>query len=74
MECGRRIHKSWPAESAHANLAVLMREAFMALNDLVVAQLAERGFGDMRPAHATVFQCLDDTGTTVSVLARAARR
>jgi hypothetical protein len=46
-----------------ANLAVLMREAFVAINDLVIARLADRGHGDVRPAHAAVFQYLDDTGT-----------
>ncbi len=56
-----------------ANLAVLMREAFVAINDLVIARLAERGHGDVRPAHAAVFQYLDDTGTTVSVLAERAQ-
>jgi len=56
-----------------ANLAVLMREAFIALNDLVVARLAERGHGVVRPAHGVVFQYLDDTGTTVSLLAERAQ-
>lgn len=56
-----------------ANLAVLMREAFVAINDRVIARLAERGHGDVRPAHAAVFQYLDDTGTTVSVLADRAQ-
>ena len=56
-----------------ANLAVLMREAFVALNDLVVARLAERGHGVIRTAHGAVFQYLDDTGTTVSLLAERAQ-
>jgi len=56
-----------------ANLAVLMREAFVALNDLVLARLAERGHGDVRAAHGAVFQYLDETGTTVSVLAERAQ-
>ncbi|HKN45287.1 MAG TPA: MarR family winged helix-turn-helix transcriptional regulator, partial [Propionibacteriaceae bacterium] len=56
-----------------ANLAVLLREAFVALNDLVVARLAERGHGVIRPAHGAVFQYLDDTGTTVSLLAERAQ-
>jgi DNA-binding MarR family transcriptional regulator len=56
-----------------ANLAVLMREAFVALNDLVVARLAERGHGAIRAAHGAVFQYLDDTGTTVSLLAERAQ-
>jgi DNA-binding MarR family transcriptional regulator len=50
-----------------------MREAFVALNDLVVARLVERGHELLRPAHGAVFQYLDDTGTTVSVLAERAQ-
>ena len=52
---------------------LLLREAFIALNNLVVARLAERGHGAVRPAHGAVFQYLDDTGTTVSVLAERAQ-
>lgn len=55
------------------NLAVALRGAFEALNDLVIPHLVQRGFADLRPAHAAVFQYLDDTGTTVSVLAQRAR-
>jgi DNA-binding MarR family transcriptional regulator len=54
-------------------LAVLMREAFVALNDLVVARLAERGHSAVRSTHSAVFQYLDDTGTTVSLLAERAQ-
>ena len=56
-----------------ANLAVQLREAFLALNDRVIARLAERGHGAVRPAHGAVFQHLDDTGTTVSRLAERAQ-
>ncbi len=56
-----------------ANLAVLLREAFVAINDLVVARLAEHGHGAVRAAHGAVFQYLDDTGTTVSLLAARAQ-
>src|SRR5688572_29302147 len=55
------------------NLAVLLRETFVALNDLVLARLADRGHSAMRPAHAAVFQYIDDTGTTVSLLAERAQ-
>jgi DNA-binding MarR family transcriptional regulator len=55
------------------NLAVSLREAFVAVNDLVLARLAARGHDAVRPAHAAVFQYLDDTGTTVSVLAQRAQ-
>ena len=52
---------------------MLLRETFVALNDLVVVRLAERGHGAVRPAHGAVFQYLDDTGTTVSLLAERAQ-
>lgn len=55
------------------NLAVALRGAFTALNDLVVPHLVEQGFTDLRAAHAAVFQYLDDTGTTVSLLAQRAQ-
>jgi len=54
------------------NTAVLLREAFVTLNGLVVPRLAERGFSDVRPAHNAVFQYLDWAGTTVSTLAERA--
>ena len=55
------------------NLVVQLREAFVALNDLVVPRLAEHGHTEFRPAHSAVFQYLDDTGTTVSTLAERAQ-
>lgn len=54
------------------NTAVLLREAFVALNGRVVPRLIERGFPDVRPAHNAVFQYLDADGTTVSTLAERA--
>jgi DNA-binding MarR family transcriptional regulator len=39
----------------------------------VIARLAERGHTAVRAAHGTVFQYLDDTGTTVSLLAERAQ-
>src|SRR5690348_10571743 len=56
-----------------ANLAVLLRETFVALNDLVISRLAAGGHDAVRPAHTAVFQYLDDTGTTVSLLAERAQ-
>ena len=55
------------------NLVSLLRETFVALNDLVIIRLAERGHVGVRPSHGAVFQYLDDTGTTVSVLAERAQ-
>ena len=56
-----------------SNLAVLMREAYVAVNDLVLSRLAAAGHAPVRAAHSTVFQYLDDTGTTVSTLAERAQ-
>jgi len=56
-----------------ANLVVLLREAYVRLNDVVLVRLARQGHDAVRPAHAAVFQYLDDTGTTVSLLAERAR-
>jgi DNA-binding MarR family transcriptional regulator len=52
---------------------VLLREAYVALNNLVPVRLAEQGHDAIRPAHAAVFEHLDDTGTTVSQLAERAQ-
>jgi DNA-binding MarR family transcriptional regulator len=54
------------------NLAVLMRDVYMLLNDRVLVRLAERGHADVRPVHSALFEHLDDGGTTVSVLAERA--
>ena len=50
-----------------------MRDAFVALNDIVIARLTEHGHPEVRSAHGAVFQHLDDTGTTVSLLAERAQ-
>ncbi|WP_433361354.1 MarR family winged helix-turn-helix transcriptional regulator [Actinoplanes sp. CA-142083] len=55
------------------NLAVLMREIFVALNGRVLTHLAEQGHEAVRPVHSAVFEYLDDTGTTVSLLAERAQ-
>lgn len=67
--------RSLPIVDGHerpANTVMLLREAYIALNELVVERLAELGHGAVRSAHAAVFQYLDDTGTTVSLLAARA--
>lgn len=55
-----------------SNTAVLLRDAFTALNQLALARLAATGHEVVRSAHGAVFQHLDDTGTTVSTLAERA--
>jgi DNA-binding MarR family transcriptional regulator len=61
------------ARSAPENLAVLLREPLMALNDRIHGRLAEAGHGEVRMAHGAVFQFLDDEGTHVSTLAQRAQ-
>ncbi len=56
-----------------SNLAVLLRDTYLSLNDLVIARLAAKGHEAVRPAHSAVFEHLDDTGTTVSTLAARAQ-
>jgi DNA-binding MarR family transcriptional regulator len=55
------------------NLVVQLRDAYLALNDLALVRLLERGHDAIRPAHSAVFQHLDETGTTVSQLAERAQ-
>ena len=57
------------ARTAPENLAILLREPFRAMDELVIRRLAERGHPAVRYAHGAVFQFLDDAGTRVSVLA-----
>jgi DNA-binding MarR family transcriptional regulator len=60
------------ARRAPENLAILLREPFRAMNDELIARLAERGHPEVRSAHGAVFQYLDDAGTRVSALAERA--
>ena len=55
------------------NTVVLLREAFIALNNRMTERLAERGHAAVRPAHGAVFQYLDDGGTPVARLAERAQ-
>jgi DNA-binding MarR family transcriptional regulator len=55
------------------NLAILLREPFVAMNEALIGRLAERGHTEVRYAHGNVFQFLDDAGTRVSVLAERAQ-
>src|SRR5215470_14526893 len=64
----RRQSKERPA-----NTVVLLREAFITLNNRVAVRLAERGHAVVRPAHGAVFQYLDGAGTSVARLAERAQ-
>ena len=72
----RRAARQRPMQDGRerpTNIVVLLREAYVALNDQAIARLAESGHTEVRPAHGSVFQHLDDTGTTVSGLAERAQ-
>jgi DNA-binding MarR family transcriptional regulator len=62
-----------PAAVAPANLALLLREPFLAMTGHLHRRLAEAGHTEVRPAHGAVFQFLDDAGTRVSALAERAQ-
>ena len=62
-----RPRRQWPGTS---NLGTLLRDPALAINELVSEGLAERGFGDFRPAHGTVGQHISDRGSRVTELAR----
>jgi DNA-binding MarR family transcriptional regulator len=67
------FHRERATDASRRNLAVALPcEALVAVNDLVLARLNERGHGVIRPAHTAVFHYSDDT-TTVSLLAERAQ-
>ena len=55
------------------NLAILLREPFLAGTKLLHQRFAERGHPEIRPPHGNVMQFLDDGGTRVTVLAERAQ-
>jgi DNA-binding MarR family transcriptional regulator len=59
--------------STQKNLARLLRDPYLAINEHIDARLAEHGHTHIRPAHSNVFVWLEDDGTRVSVLAERAR-
>jgi DNA-binding MarR family transcriptional regulator len=61
------------ARQAPENLAILLREPFRAMSDELMRELAARGHPDVRFAHGSVFQFLDDDGTRVGLLAERAQ-
>jgi DNA-binding MarR family transcriptional regulator len=62
--------RQWPGT---ANFGVLLRDPALALNELVSERLAERGFGDVRPAHGAIGQHIRDRGSRVTELAHLAQ-
>lgn len=54
---------------AGADLGILLTLALRAFTDQLHAELAQRGFGDLRPAFGVVFRALRDEPLTLTVLA-----
>lgn len=67
------MSRDLPTRARPVNTAVLLREAFIALNDRMIDRLSELGHGVIRPAHGAVFQYIDDAGTRVARLAERAQ-
>ena len=61
------------ARGAPENLAILLREPFRAMTAELHRRLAAEGHPEVRPAHGSVLQFLDDDGTRVSALAERAQ-
>ena len=61
-----------PVGHGRRHLGVKLRRVHDTFMAEVFDRLADRGFGDMRPAHAQVFQNLKEEGIRLTDLARAA--
>ena len=61
-----------PVGLGRRHAGITLRLAYEAFTAAVFARLAELGFDDLRPAHAQVFQHLDENGLRLTQLARAA--
>ena len=61
-----------PVGSGRRHAGISLRMAYEAFNAALFEGLAERGFDDLRPAHAQVFQHLQEEGVRLTQLARAA--
>jgi DNA-binding MarR family transcriptional regulator len=54
-------------------MGALLRDPALAMNELVSERLAERGFGELPPARATIGQLIADRGSRVTELAKLAQ-
>ena len=61
-----------PVHEERRNLGKLLAGPYFALVEALDRRLREGGFGDVRPAHGTVFQVIDADGTRVTELAARA--
>lgn len=58
-----------PVGYGRPHLGIKLRQAYETFIAAVFDRLAEQGFGDMRPAHAQVFQNLKEEGVRLTELA-----
>lgn len=61
-----------PAREERPNVGKLLAGPYFLLVEALDRRLREGGFGDVRPAHGTVFQVIDEAGTRVTELAARA--
>ncbi len=61
-----------PVGLGRRHAGITLRLAYDAFNATLFERLAEQGFDDLRPAHAQVFQHLNEDGVRLTQLARAA--
>lgn len=61
-----------PALEERPNVGRLLAGPYFLLVEALDRRLREGGFGDVRPAHGTVFQVIDEAGTRVTELAARA--
>jgi DNA-binding MarR family transcriptional regulator len=61
-----------PVGLGRRHAGITLRLAYEAFNAALFERLAEQGFDDLRPAHAQVFQHLEENGVRLTQLARAA--
>lgn len=68
-------HSPLPGSSRHQqpNIGILFRDLSQTVVRRVTAELADAGFGDIRPAHTSVFQHIDADGSRLTDLAERAQ-
>lgn len=69
----RRTGVVGPADRPDPNLAILLREPFLAFISELLRRLHDAGYDDLRIAHLVVFQHIDPEGSRVTDLAAKAQ-
>lgn len=60
------------SDPAWSSLRRLLWYSFSMINEMVLEEVRERGFEDIRPTHATAFRCMENEGSRVTVMAERA--